>query len=95
MKMCACGGNSKLIIDEYVINTRNPECRQIVLKNVRYHQCKICGQMDLTKDSQKMVDLLRDHYMKKMYEGKIEDSEKSTEEKSSLRVKEFFKMFHL
>ena len=93
--MCACGGNSKLIIDDYVIRTRIPECREIILKNVRYRQCKICGQMELTEDSQKMIDLLREHYMKMYYERKEYQNEDSIEEAVSTKVKKIFNLFRL
>ncbi|MFB8425130.1 YgiT-type zinc finger protein [Priestia megaterium] len=95
MTTCACGGNSKLIIDKYVINTRIPGNRQIILKNVRYRQCKICGEMELTEDSQKWVDGLRSHYMHNHYEKNKEQSDTPIEDSSPVKVKDFFKLFRL
>ncbi|XIH11197.1 hypothetical protein C1N87_32910 (plasmid) [Priestia aryabhattai] len=95
MTTCACGGNSKLIIDHYVINTRIPGNRQIVLKNVRYRQCKICGDMELTADSQKWVDGLRNYYMTHHYKKNSEQDNNSVEETSTAKVKDFLKLFRL
>lgn len=94
MTMCLCGGNSKLIIDSYVINTRIPGNRRIVLKNVRYWQCRICGQMELTPDSQRWVNHLRDFYINQYYEEskKTALNEESADNPS---VKGFLKKFGL
>lgn len=93
VNICSCGGNSKLIIDSYVINTRIPGYRQIVLKNVRHRQCKICGQMELTEDSKKMVDSLRDHYLNQYYDENKYHNEVQNEESSSNLVKDIIKLF--
>ena len=95
MNICTCGGNSKLILDNYIINTRIPGYRQIVIKNVRYRQCKICGRMELTDSSQKMIDQLREYYLNQYYEKNNYHTQEYNLDSTSQKVKDFFKLFRL
>lgn len=93
MNICACGGNKKLIIEDYIIRTRMPGCRRIVVKNIRHKRCKICGYTELTEDSKKYIDSVKDYYLKKnpssttVQDRQIEDS--------NIRVSKLLKLFRL
>lgn len=72
MNLCTCGGNTKLIIDDYIIQTRIPGRKNIILSNIRFHQCKICGQTEPTEDSKKMIQVLRKHYTESYFRESAE-----------------------
>lgn len=94
MNICTCGGNTKLIIDNYTFNTRIPGYRQIVVKQVRQRRCKICGQTELTESSQVMIDKLKDYYDKQYYENHKYRNDMEPEN-SSTKVEKFFNLFRL
>lgn len=96
MNLCTCGGNTKLIIDDYIIQTRIPGHKNIILSNIRFHQCKICGQMEPTEDSKKMIQVLRKHYTETYFReaAELEETETDNGSKTSL-AKGFFKQLFL
>lgn len=93
MNICACGGNKKLIIEDYIIRTRIPGYRQIVVKNVRHKRCKICGYTELTEDSQKYIHSVKEYYLKK--NSNPTQSKGYQSENSNIRVGKFLNLFRL
>ena len=96
MTLCNCGGDTNLIIDDYIIQTRIPGRKNIILTNIRFHQCKICGQMEPTDDSRKMIQVLRNHYTDSYFReaAKQEELEANSGVKPSL-TKGFLKQLFL
>jgi len=100
MKICACGGNLKLIIDDYTIHTRIPikDLREIKVQNIRFLKCDICdSEMELTEDSEKMVELIRDFYTNLYFEKEkasisSQRLPENTDNQSNF-VKDIFKLF--
>lgn len=91
MNVCkVCGGNTKQIKDDYVIKTRIPGYKEIVLADVWFDKCKICGYSNLPIERQSMADNLKRYYTNKYIESNLKP-DYAAPEKPNTSVKEFFK----
>lgn len=70
-KTCTCGGSFRLITKEHVINTRIEHLREIVLLDIKYNQCKICGKTELEKFDEIDIELLKTHLSNKHFSQNV------------------------
>lgn len=68
-----CFSRSKIILGDYVINTRIPKKKKIILKQLHHNQCSVCDYNELTEESAKLVDSMNKFYINE-YENLEEDT---------------------
>ena len=52
-------GEFKQVVRKYVLKTRHTEKKEIIIENLPVEECKICGNIILPEQSEKMIEIIR------------------------------------
>lgn len=68
-----CFSRNKIVLGDYVINTRIPKKKKVTLKQIHHNQCSVCDYKELTEESAKLVESMNNFYINE-YENLEEDT---------------------
>lgn len=77
-----CGGAFILTEQDYILETRHPQHPRLKFEDTKMFQCKICGSVELTSESTRIIQLvknkLKDEMRDQTTEQKDQDNSFST-----------------